>query len=469
MRIGPRTALLAVLVLVAVGVGSCAIQAAPLVANAPSLTQFVPALAGMNGERRYLVLALDPAELRPAGGYTGTVGIVGIDHGGIVERDFSDVYEYDTKPGLPYVEPPVALQNYLPGATSWEIADAAWSPDFPAAAQESLRLYELESGDTRIDGVIALTTYAVDSLLEATGPVDVPEYGVTVRAGETTMIALALTRGASTQNSNRKQFLDALAGHMLNRLTTLSPLDAPKLVDAFNAIRDRRDAMVWLADPAAEAWVATTPLGGAVGQEPGDYVYVVEANVEPPSKYNLVVERADTINVALDSAGMASDSIAMRWQNFAMSPGQAFDLIRSYSTNQAGLYGAYVRLLTPATSVLGSVAGNATDAIDSVEETSTEVGRNVFGNYLLMAPGASSLNYDWTVPRAAAQSQGIWTYDLTIQRQPGAAENQQFVTVSLPAGAQVVSTTSGVVAGQTVAMSTTLDRDVSLEVRYRLP
>ena len=469
MRIGGRAGPLIVLVLLVIGATSCAVQYGPLVGDAPAFVQFVPGLVGESGERRYLVLALDPAELRPVGGYTGTVGVIGIDHGHIVERDFSDVYRYDTQPGLPYVEPPVAIQNYLPGATSWEIADAAWSPDFPASAQESLQLYELESGDKQIDGVIALTTYAVDRLLEATGPVDVPEYGVTVQAGETTMTALALTRGASTQDSNRKQFLDALAGHMLDKLASLSPLDMPKLADAFNDIRDRRDALVWLADPSAEAWVAATPLGGLVGQEPGDYMYVVEANVEPPSKYNLVVERADTINVALDAAGTATDSVAMQWQNFAMNQGPAFDLIRSYSTNKAGLYGAYVRLLTPATSALGSVAGNAMDSIDTVDESSTEAGRNVFGNYLLMAPGASSLSYAWTVPGAATDSQGIWTYDLTIQRQPGAADNQEAVTVRLPDGAQVLSTTGGDVSGQTFTLATKLDRDVSLELRYRLP
>jgi len=125
--------------------------------------------------------------------------------------------------------------------------------------------------------------------------------------------------------------------------------------------------------------------------------------------------------------------------------------------------------LTPATSALGSVVGNAMDSIDTVDESSTEAGRNVFGNYLLMAPGASSLSYAWTVPGAATDSQGIWTYDLTIQRQPGAADNQEAVTVRLPDGAQVLSTTGGEVTGQTFTLATKLDRDVSLELRYRLP
>ena len=236
MRNRGRAFVAILLALTVVLVASCTIQFGPMLANAPTALKFGPALVGESGERRYLVLALDPAELRPAGGYTGTVGVVGFNNGHIVERDFGDVYRFDTKPGLPYVEPPVALQNHLLGEASWQIADAAWSPDFPTAAQQTLRLYELESGDTRIDGVIALTTYAIDRLLEAIGPVDVPEYGVTVHAGETTMTGLALTRGVSTPTYDRKAFFDALAGHLIDRLE-IAVADGSAQVDR----RVRRD------------------------------------------------------------------------------------------------------------------------------------------------------------------------------------------------------------------------------------
>ena len=181
------------------------------------------------------------------------------------------------------------------------------------------------------------------------------------------------------------------------------------------------------------------------------------------------MQRADTIDVALDGTGTGTESIGMYWQNSAMAPGRAFDLVRSYSTNKAGLYGDYVRVLTPSASQLGAVAGNGLNPIDEVEETSTVAGRNVFGNYMLMGPGGSSLSYGWTLPGAATESQGVWTYDLTVQRQPGSSDVPVTVNVSLPDGAQIVSTTGTVVSGQSVTLDTTLDRDVTLELRYRLP
>jgi hypothetical protein len=109
------------------------------------------------------------------------------------------------------------------------------------------------------------------------------------------------------------------------------------------------------------------------------------------------------------------------------------------------------------------------DSIDSAEEVSTAANRNVFGNYLLMGPGSSSLQYAWSVPSAATESQGTWSYHLTIQRQPGAADIPETVTVTLPDGAEQVSATAGAITGHTITLNAKLDQDLSLEVSYRLP
>jgi hypothetical protein len=197
---------------------------------------------------------------------------------------------------------------------------------------------------------------------------------------------------------------------------------------------------------------------------------VVEANVEPPSKYSLVVDRADGIDVAIDPDGTAHDALEMQWQNYAMTQGQPYDALRSFSTNKNGLYGDYVRLLTPIGSSLISASGEASDnPVDSAEETSTAAGRNVFGNYLLMSPGASTLRYDWTVPAAATVTNGVWDYKLTIQRQPGTAATPIALTVSLPDGAKIVSSTEGTVNDNTATLETNLGSDVTIDVRYTIP
>ena len=149
-------------------------QYRPILAEYSRYDQIIPDILGWGGQKRYLVLAEDPAELRPTGGFIGTYGVVTFTNGRITERAFHDVYQLDLQDGLPYVQPPDALKDHLLGDYPWQLADANWSPDFPTSAQDALRLYALESKDTDIDGVIGITTYALDRILDVTGPIAGP-------------------------------------------------------------------------------------------------------------------------------------------------------------------------------------------------------------------------------------------------------------------------------------------------------
>jgi hypothetical protein len=427
-------------------------------------------IAGGNAQRRYLVLAENPAELRPAGGYAGTVGIVTLDHFKLVDKTFVDVYAIDLRSKAPFQQPPDALANHLLGDQSWQLADSAWSPDFPTSAQNALRLYSLETGDSNIDGVIAINTFAIDKLLEVTGPVNVPTYDVTVNPGDTTLTALGLTRGVSSLNSNRKAFLNDLAAQILDRIQHPGPLEISRLPNAVSQMLADRSVMIWLKDPAEQQRVAAQGFDGRVRQDGGDYLYVVEANVEPSSKYNLVVDRTDDLSVQLDSSGNASSQLQMTWQNNAMDDGEPYQSLRAYSTNQVGLYGDYVRVLTPGSATLSSASGQGDQPIDQAEEVSTEANRAVFGNYLLTPPGKSALEYAWSTTGVATQaSSGDWTYRLTVQKEPGALPSQFAAQITLPAGATIESTPPGATTnGETVAIAANLANDAQFEVRYRL-
>ena len=70
--------------------------------------------------------------------------------------------------------------------------------------------------------------------------------------------------------------------------------------------------------------------------------------MSPTSKYNLVVDRSDALVVKLDEEGDALDSLRLDWQNDAGKDGEPYRSLRSFSNNEEGWYGAYVRVLTPA-------------------------------------------------------------------------------------------------------------------------
>ena len=427
-------------------------------------------MLGRGDPVRYLVLAQNPAELRPQGGYAGTVGVIGLRDGVIEELRFQDVYDLIT-PDLPFVQAPDELVDHLLGEDqSWRLADAAWSPDFPTSAQEAVAQYAIETGDEDIDGVIAITTFALDRLLEVVGPVTVDQYDVTVEPGDVTLTLLGATRGTPTDTEGRKDVLDALARQTMQRLLALPPQDWAPLGEALADIGRERMAVAWFADPDVQRLTDESGFAGRVRQEAGDYVYVVESNMAPTSKYNLVVDRSDSLAVKIDEDGDALDSLRMDWDNRAGERGEPYRSLRRFSQNTDGWYGSYIRVLAPAGSEPVAANGEASDPVTGMERVTDEAGRTAFANYLFMPPGESRLTYLWTVPDAAVPVEGGWEYRLVVQKQPGARPSPLAIRIDLPEGAAVTDAPEGAeVRDERVSLEALLDRDVEVVVRYTLP
>ena len=442
----------------------------------PALDSYVrvqdqlPDMLGMNGPRRYLVLAEDPAELRPSGGFIGTYGLVTFDQGRMTKSEFRNITVLDFQAGLPYVEPPTALKDHLLGTEySWQLADANWSPDFPTSAQEALKLYTLESGDSQVDGVIALDTYGIDLVLGVTGPVKVPESGVTVQAGQTTMTALENTRQSATPGVDRKAFLASFGGELLNAMLATPTARWPDLMNALSNAASQRDLMVWTKDAGAEALVSWAGWDGAVRQDVGDYIEAADANVAPTSKYNLVTHRTQDLAVQIDDVGNADDTLTLNWDNQADQP-EASWLRKLPVTGTDGMLGNYLRVLTPDRSRLQSVSGGRLVQLTGVEEISSEAGRTAYGLFLLVPPGLTSATVSWISPYPVETDDTTGLYQLTVQKEAGRPAEPLSVRVTVPEGATILETSAGMaVNGRTAALQTTAATDVQLWVRYSLP
>lgn len=430
--------------------------------------EVVPRMLGWGGRKRYLVLAQDPAELRPTGGFIGTYGLVTFEDGRLTERQFHDVYTLDAQEGLPYVQPPDALRDHLLGDFPWQLADANWSPDFPTSAQEAVRLYELESGDNDIDAVVGITTFAIDRLLEVTGPVHVPKYDVSVHAGETTMTALANTRRSTDPDVNRKQFLDDFGAAVLDALFDVPPSEWPKLLSTIGDAGGERLVTVWFEDPTLQAAVEGTPWAGEVRQDPADYLLVVDANQAPTSKYNLAVTRSMDLDVRLDAEGGARSTLTLTYQNDAGKAGEPYGSLREWSTQPDGILATYLRVLTPRGSEIETVDGGGLLPVSAPETIDQEAGRNAFANFLVLPTGETKVCYQWTTPAVVTSpALGSYEYRLTIQKQPGMGPEPTVVRVHLPDGAEVISMPDGsTVAQGIINIQTTLERDYVLGIGF---
>ncbi|MEI8334394.1 MAG: DUF4012 domain-containing protein [Chloroflexota bacterium] len=425
----------------------------------------LPAMLGWDAPMRYLVLNQSPGELRPTGGYTGSIGLVEFDKGRLSSMAFHDVYDLDALNDFPCIAPPPALAGHLLGAACWELADANWSPDFPTSAKDALRLYTNESHDASIDGVIGLTTYAIDELLKVTGPVTVPGTDVTIASGETTFKALENTREATSPDVNRKAFLGVFAGALFQRVLDLPASKWPELADALGRIARQREAAAWLADPQAQEFVTEWGFDGAVRHDTGDYLYAVDSNVAPVSKLNFVTDRTLTDAVTIDQYGNAGHDLTITWNNRVEAPENA--AFRAIPTLTQTMLGMYTRILAPWRSRVEGVSGGSFVKLTAPETIGEEVGRTWWANYLEVPPGETTLTYRWTAPYAADFDGQNGVYILTVQKQPGRPADTLDLSITVPPGATIVETTGGLqVTGRTATLRAALVEDLVVAIRY---
>ncbi len=438
----------------------------PLLDTYVDASERLPAILGWDGPRRYLVLTQDPAEIKPSGGFISMYGIVAFDRGGITEYRFQPTEPLDIPWDYPRIEPPQELSDYLLGPKQpWQLADAGWSPDFPTSASDALRLYTNESGDSRIDGVFAITTYTIDELLKITGPVEVPAYGVTIATGETTLKSLLMTRAPATPGADRKAFLSAFASRLLTSLLALPPSAWGRVIGTADAFRQGHLLLAWFRDPADQALVTRSGFDGAVRQDPGDYVFPVESNVAPATKLNWWTSRTLALDVRLDDSGNARNTLAATWDNRVDTPDGA--PYRSMTGVGGKILGMYFRLLVPLRSRVEEVAAGGVAPVTNPAVVGTEAGRTVIGTYVKIPPGTTALRHVWTSPYAAVTGSGRGAYRLTIQHQSGSLPCPLTVTIQVPEGSRITAASPGlVVRGAQATLSATLDRDIVVAVEY---
>jgi hypothetical protein len=350
----------------------------------------------------------------------------------------------------------------------WQLADANWSPDFPTSAQDAIRLYRNEGGAGAIDGVLGITTYTIDELLSITGPVSVPAYGVTIASGETTLKTLQNTRVATDPETNRKAFLSAFADRLFDALLALPPGRWTDLAARGDAFEAQRLLLAWFADESAQQAITKLGFDGSIRMDHGDFVYPVDSNVSPASKLNAVTDRALDLDVQLDDVGNAVNELKVRWTNrIETDDGRPYRELRTLEDLRT--LGMYFRLYVPERSRVEAVTAGTTSAITAPSDIADEHGRTVIANYFRIPAGEGHLSYRWTSPYPADLGEdGVATYRLTIQKQPGLRPGPLRVRISLPSGATVIDASPGLdVVGATATVQTTFDRDVVLVIRYR--
>lgn len=357
------------------------------------LSTTAPALLGADGPRTYLVMDQNDDELRATGGFIGTLGVVTITQGQITSVDFRSSYDWGQSSTVtrPAPEP---LQRYM-NFGAWYLRDANWWVDYREDAAQILSMWDQDEGNAAgIDGVIAVDQQALESLLGAVGPVNVPELGGTVTA-DTVQSLLDQKRTDATKTSTdyqrvKTEALSALSKAVFQQLTQVH---GPQLLAALAAsaqAADNRHILVWFRDPALQSLAASNNWDGRVDQGNGDFLGVVDSTIS----YGKVAQFLEK-HVSYQRNGDLSVLTVSYRNHYAPRAGAPWDPLvdgtwwdwtsHTFLKHQ-GAWLDYVRALVPNGSQIVS-----SDGFAAAPTLSTEGDLTIIGGPLLVLPGETRL------------------------------------------------------------------------------
>jgi hypothetical protein len=441
--------------------------------------------------RTLLILAQNDDELRATGGLISGAIRLTVQEGEIIDLSFMDSYKMDDL-SKPYPEPPAPLRDYM-AADLWLFRDANWSPDFPTAARDVEKLYELGQ-DEKVDGVIALDQQAVRLVIGALSPLHI-EGNYTIIEGRDLLTFMRQSWSPDSAEENigewwqhRKDFMkDLLSAAMDKVQKDPESVDVMHLAQALHQSIQERHLLVYLHDPVAAQVLAENGWDGALRVGSGDYLMVVDTNMGF-NKVNPNVQQEIAYTIDLTDASQPKGEVTITYHNDSSSGEKHCRQEARYGSSYEDLmnrcYWDYLRVVvplgsrlveaTPAPLPAGSLrhtSRGVEGAPDTVVAGPGEKGTVTFGAFFVVKRGETrGMSFVYTLPPTVIEREGTsYRYRFLAQKQAGKRAVPLAVRVRLPADAQIVTSwPRSVDSGEEeFVYQLSLQTDQGLELLYR--
>lgn len=429
-------------------------------------TEALLTLLGADRERQYLLVFQNSHELRPTGGFIGSVGLIDVDRGRIENIDIASVYDPDGQL-REFIAPPNPLSIVT---DRWYLRDVNWFVDFPTSARKMVAYFEKEGGPT-VDGVVALTPHVVQALLEEAGPITMPQYGVTISADNFWEVTQDQVSYFYDREKNKpKQFLADLTPQLLNRLLA-EPQQRMGALGVLAQAAARKQLLLYFRDEPLQQRVAAAGWDGAFPRGDRTVLAVNTANVGGHKSDQFVTQQLD-YDIQVRADGSADVTLQIGRTHHGPTEGAGLSLPPEENPAVKDNV-VYQRVLVPAGSELvaargftpaGEVPRQVWPAFDvpmaadpDVAEwqrrqrvhpsgvmLGQEAGAASFAHWVVTAPGQTrTVLYQFRLPAAAELPRlldpaGQW--GVLLVKQPGDERTAVRVTVRLPRDVRVART-----------------------------
>lgn len=371
-------------------------------------------LLGAAGPRKYLFLFQNNQELRPTGGFIGSYARLDLTDG-VIKRFFIDGIFNPDGQLKENIVPPKPIQKVSAG---WSLHDSNWFPDFPTSAEKAIFFYEKTGGPT-VDGVVTITPTLLGKLLELTGPIPLPEYGVTISAENFIPVVQEEVEVKYDREENQpKKILSDLAQEIFARLLIVPSLEhfrgvAEAVVEGLN----ERHIILYSRQPETQALLDEAGWSGRVLTAPHNFLMVVHSNINGYKTDGVIDDSINHIS-EVQADGSIIDTVSITrhhrggntpytWWNKVNA-----NYLRVYVPLGSTLLSAegMTREFPPAPLDYDALAFRRDDDVIReersivIDETSgtrigEESGKTVYGNWVYVSPGESvTVTYRYMLP-----------------------------------------------------------------------
>ncbi len=261
------------------------------------------------GKKNVLLVFQNNNELRPGGGFIGTVGKAHLSDGGIASLDIRSVYDFDGQMHE-WILPP---KQVLHINKRWYLRDSNWFADFGDSASSMIALYEKEGGETP-DMVMAITPDLIVDMLKVTGPVTLPQYGVTLTSDNFIETTQTTTSIAYSKELNQpKQLLADFFPALMQKIGNQKENFIPVLGILQSNLR-KKNILLYSTDDALQAKIESFNWAGRVRETDRDFLETVSSNMGG-TKTDLFMKKNLDINSELQSDGTITNTVTYKLEN----------------------------------------------------------------------------------------------------------------------------------------------------------
>lgn len=408
--------------------------------EATQLSEALLGLLGHNESKRYMVLFQNNYEIRPTGGFVGSLAVVDVHNGVVTGLDIPSGGVYDIAGQLEEkVIAPSPLHLVNP---HWNLQDANWFPHFPTTAEKVQWFYARSRGGTTVDGVITLVPRVVEQLLAITGPISLTDpYGVIITADNFYDEVQLRAEEKYEVTRESKKIISDLTPKLFNALfdAAYDPSSLLGILAVLQEAVDTKDILIAVNDPEIQYTLSDRDWSGEIKRTDRDYLAVIDANIGGGKTDGVIDEMVKhRAEIAADGSVVDTVTITRVHNGDLTHPLQQVknvDYVRVYVPQGSTLLSAKgftapspSLFLTPDPSYkedtdLQAISGDVTVHTSMGVASNDEFEKTVFGGWVQTDAGSSStVTLQYRLPFRITVDQ-LWNqldhYSLLVQKQPG--------------------------------------------------